>query len=535
MRLRTPDGAVFVQMLGAATVAVALSSVVQAATITVDTNGDSGGAGDCTLRQAIDSINAGADQDGCTASGAYGADDIVNFDPTVNGVLTLSGSALDITASVMIQGPGADSLAVDGDQQSRVFTIGGAGTEVSIDGLTLQNGKESASKGGGILVEANAGLVITESTIQGNYAQNGGGGIFVEGDADLTVQRTTISDNDGEGGFPGGGGIYAGPKANVTLLEAAISDNKALFGGGIYVDSATVQITNSTVAGNSTYEPAGEDSTCQGGGIFTTDTGGVSATVTLEKSTISNNSTCGNVDASGGGIAAFGSSSVALSNSTVSGNEATKSGGGMFLFNELVSTVATLVNTTVSGNTAPAGAGLAMAKNTGGGSLSVSLANTLVASNNGGDCQTNDPAVVTATSSLVGDAASACGLTNSNGNLIGVAPADVAIQSLADNGCDVPAGNPLGPSQYFSCVKTHALLAESQAVDAADAAQSPARDQRGVARPQRRGFDIGSFELRSETRPPQPKQIPAATMLSLLLGAALLAFLGMRRLRGQKA
>jgi uncharacterized repeat protein (TIGR01451 family) len=57
---------------------------------------------------------------------------------------------------------------------------------------------------------------------------------------------------------------------------------------------------------------------------------------------------------------------------------------------------------------------------------------------------------------------------------------DPKIGPLADNG---------GPTF------THALLAGSPALDAADGSGAPATDQRGIARPQGAGFDIGAFEL----------------------------------------
>jgi hypothetical protein len=56
----------------------------------------------------------------------------------------------------------------------------------------------------------------------------------------------------------------------------------------------------------------------------------------------------------------------------------------------------------------------------------------------------------------------------------------VGLDPLADNG---------GPTL------THALLAGSPAIDAADAAVCPATDQRGVARPQGSACDVGSFEF----------------------------------------
>ena len=57
---------------------------------------------------------------------------------------------------------------------------------------------------------------------------------------------------------------------------------------------------------------------------------------------------------------------------------------------------------------------------------------------------------------------------------------DALLGPLADNG---------GPTL------THALLAGSPAIDAADAGVCPATDQRGVARPQGAGCDVGAFEL----------------------------------------
>ncbi len=57
---------------------------------------------------------------------------------------------------------------------------------------------------------------------------------------------------------------------------------------------------------------------------------------------------------------------------------------------------------------------------------------------------------------------------------------DALLGPLADNG---------GPTL------THALGAGSPAIDAADAGACPATDQRGVARPQGAGCDVGAFEL----------------------------------------
>jgi len=75
-------------------------------------------------------------------------------------------------------------------------------------------------------------------------------------------------------------------------------------------------------------------------------------------------------------------------------------------------------------------------------------------------------------------------LANTDGNQVGkvsphTTPIDPKLGTLASNG---------GPT------KTHALLAGSPALDAASGADCPAKDQRGVVRPQGTGCDIGSYE-----------------------------------------
>ena len=85
--------------------------------------------------------------------------------------------------------------------------------------------------------------------------------------------------------------------------------------------------------------------------------------------------------------------------------------------------------------------------------------------------------------SLVGNGTGS-DITNTNGNKVGkVSPRASAIDpklgALALNG---------GPT------RTHALLSGSPAIDAASSADCPAKDQRGVTRPQGAGCDMGSYE-----------------------------------------
>ena len=149
----------------------------------VVTNTNDAGAG--SLRQALlDS------SDGHT----------IFFAAALNGqTITLTTGELLVDMSVHISGPGADQLAVSGNNARRVFYIA-SGTTVSISGLTIRNGLASGARGGGIYID-HANLTLNGSTLSGNSA-NVGGGICNDGDAGsatLTVTDSTINSNSAVG------------------------------------------------------------------------------------------------------------------------------------------------------------------------------------------------------------------------------------------------------------------------------------------------------------------------------------------------
>src|SRR5213079_3137541 len=78
----------------------------EAATITVMNTNDSGAG---SLRQALADANDG---------------DTIDFQAGISGTITLTSGQLVVNANIMINGPGADMLAVDGNHSSRAFYIG---------------------------------------------------------------------------------------------------------------------------------------------------------------------------------------------------------------------------------------------------------------------------------------------------------------------------------------------------------------------------------------------------------------------------
>ena len=443
--------------------------VAHAANIEVTSNLDDGT--DCTLREALATVNAGAGQlNGCVIAGdPLGTDDTITFGPTVSGqTITTALGELPITKDVSINSGGAPTT-IDANGVGRVMRVGPNST-VELDQLTLTGG--NAPGGGGIFAYTNSSVTLTNSTVSGNS----GGGIFAADDTSVMLTNSTVSGNTG-------GGIYA-YTSGVTLSNSTVSGNStSISGGGIdAVYRSSVTLTNSTVSGNT----AGN----RGGGIGANDR----SSVTLTNSTVSSNT----AGSDGGGISSHLYSDVTLTNSTVSGNSAESGGGGIdtdfsdvSLMNSTVSdnkgggidfgvnlSDAAIENSTVSGNTGYgiSGYGLTLTNstvsgNTDGG-ISVEevrgLVNSIIANNGLPDCSISYFPVG------IGVGADTISTTACDGATI----ADPLLGPLADNG---------GPTQ------THALLAGSPAIDNGTGSGATATDQRGVAAEGVR--DSGAYEF----------------------------------------
>jgi hypothetical protein len=140
--------------------------------------------------------------------------------------------------------------------------------------------------------------------------------------------------------------------------------------------------------------------------------------------------------------------------------------------------VVNLTNITVADNVSPAGAPADIFVGTfGETSATLTLVNTIVAS-------AQDNCFVaywgTGAVTLAADHNNAFTDATCYAGAADQVVADVGLGPLADNG---------GPTL------THALLAGSPAIDAADDAICPATDQRGTVRPQGAACDVGAYEF----------------------------------------
>jgi hypothetical protein len=207
----------------------------------------------------------------------------------------------------------------------------------------------------------------------------------------------------------------------------------------------------------------------------------------------------------GAGIANNGT--LTVSDSTVSGNveEAAGAGNGSQgagLFNSGGS--ASIVNSTIAGNsqvatpgTSSSGAGI---ENVGGGT--VQLTNVTVAGNTGSAAIRNG-STLNAVNTIVanGPSGNCAGTLTSLGHNLESAD-ECGLHAAGDQVGKDPLLGALGGNG--GPTSTMALAEGSPAIDAGDPAPCPTTDQRGVARPQRSGCDVGALELEPSSAAPPP-------------------------------
>jgi CSLREA domain-containing protein len=245
--------------------------------------------------------------------------------------------------------------------------------------------------------------------------------------------KITVSGNDTVRVFEVGSG------AKLTLANLTVADGVATAGGGLFNNSGTVNVFNSTFSGNTASDDFGGD----GGGIFNTF-----GTLRVTNSTFSGNSATESATFAsfGGGIQSGGiGSTLTVTNSTFSENSATDGGG--------ISTgAATLRNTIMANNTAAAGGSENCAGTITDGGYNI-------------------------------DDGTTCGFSTTNNSQPSTDPL-LDPNGLQDNG---------GPTKT---IKLQALSPARNAIPEGTngCGTEVTTDQRGVIRPQGEGCEIGSFE-----------------------------------------
>lgn len=261
--------------------------------------------------------------------------------------------------------------------------------------------------------------------------------------------------------------IYSG---KVTIQDITIQHGNHSSGGAIY-NQGVLTILRSTLKDNETNS--------SGGAIYNHE-----GQLNIIESLLLNNKNTGGV---GGALRNF-RGTVTITNSTISQNEAYMGGG---IFNTYGNSYVTIVNSTISENhvhNSGQGGGV---YNYNPEAAKMIITNSILSDNTHSDCY--GPAAL-AYSLISASASGSCNAVNGeNGNLIG---RDPQLLPLADNG---------GPTLTYALstgADAPASLASvartaSPAIDAANSAECPTTDQRGLARPDD-ACDIGSFEVQPD-------------------------------------
>jgi hypothetical protein len=169
-----------------------------------------------------------------------------------------------ITRTVTIQGDTASPTVIGATGLvGSVIVDEGSGTTLTLSHLTITGG--SASLGGGLNMDGTITLNMNYCTVSGNTAtvadpasQPGaaGGGIFLDG-ATLNLFNSTVAGNTAQAGtIPGvGGGIYGVGSGTVNIVSSTIADNVAegggsTPGGAIFLLEPSAMLADTIVAGN---------------------------------------------------------------------------------------------------------------------------------------------------------------------------------------------------------------------------------------------------------------------------------------------
>jgi hypothetical protein len=269
---------------------LALAAGAQADTFDVTTTADDGAG---SLRDAVEDAN-----------GTEGLD-LITFSAT--GTITLASGHIAISDAVEIQGPGAGDLTLNGDDDSRIFSINSVPKPgVTISGIHFTEGQPGDCGCGGAIQNFDGKLTVASSSFDDNHATWGGAIESFQGK--LTVKQSEFTQNTASDDI-GGGAIHVGDGRKTKISKTAVFQNQTNgVGGGIVLNGGKSKVDSSTVSGN---ESADHD-----GGISIDD-----GKVTVINSTVAGNLTAG----FGGGIG--NSAKLKVLSSTVAGNEAFGGGG----------------------------------------------------------------------------------------------------------------------------------------------------------------------------------------------------------------
>jgi len=269
-----------------------------------------------------------------------------------------------ISKSITLTGEDPETTIIQastapGEASAGVIYIEGGVEEVTISNLHIRHGV--ASNGGGIY---NVGSFLTLSNVvlSENFARNSGGGLLTiyQGTSilnDVIFLNNTAGNESSS--FAVGGGMHIESNCTIELTNVSFIGNHSFQGGGLNTQTDNLTLENVSFINNtadyygggmfSWTSPTLKNVVFEGN---TATTGGGLANIFGSQMSLVNVRFYGNTAENGGAMSfteTANESNITLTNVTVSGNEAQGNGGGIYNSGE---GAVTLTNSIVYGNLA---------------------------------------------------------------------------------------------------------------------------------------------------------------------------------------
>ncbi len=455
---------------------------VHAASLTVNSTADTTNQddGSCTLREAINNVNAGSD----TTDGGLGGDCAAadgNNDKVVlpAGVIALSASLPSINESISIEGQGIDQTTITGNSL--------------YGGIISTNGSLSIKK-----------LTLTAMLDMGVLSSGGGDVVYEEIEVDGTGWQATDPSGVVAGVVVGGE-----PTSDITVRIR-----------NVYIHSFNVNASQAFLTGVVAGGSADTHAVIENVTLVNNTNTGLLHSLVVGAGLFDGGSASGRVSGEVSNITVDGSTST---NSTVTGLIVPVINEGETSANVEVSNI-TIVNLRAGGTSPFLGGGAGAAIGVAAGAdisaiANITVRNALVAGNEVEGCATIDISAVLGSSGT-----STATITSEGGNLIddtscspyftqttdqnNIGALESTLETLADNGGFIP---------------TIALKKGSPAVDSGVVVAGLTQDARLAARPQGSAFDSGAYEsaftrpTENHTLAPTGEGALAYSMLSVAL------------------
>ncbi len=180
-----------------------------------------------------------------TAMATSGGNADIAFAPALIGsTLALAAPlpTINATGAIDIVGPGANQLTLSGAGAYQIFGLS-SGT-LNISGLTLANGKTVGY--GGAVDNTGGTLILSNAALNGNSAASGGGAVN-------NASTLQVIDSTFAGNISGSGSAVYNTGA-MSMTYSTVAANSAVATGGVY-NGGTLTATDSTFAGNSGPDP----------------------------------------------------------------------------------------------------------------------------------------------------------------------------------------------------------------------------------------------------------------------------------------